>query len=152
MLDRARRGCGLPTTTEADEQERVAALVRPGRGPTLQRCAIPTCATVPTNGLGVPTTVDARRWHCPAHEHLAGDRDMAPHGSGLRYSESGAIVPIDDRPATRPSANAKRAGVPSVRLRRKSAPSRGPRSLSTERARDEQLQRELPPHLRQVSA
>ena len=151
MLDRARRGCGLPTTTVADEQERVAALVRPGRGPTLQRCAIPTCATVPTNGLGVPTTVDARRWHCPAHEHLAGDRDMAPHGSGLRYSESGAIVPIDpagdaaerEREASRRAQRQAEAEIRAVE---------GAAVAEHERARDEQLQRELPPHLRQVSA
>jgi hypothetical protein len=120
---------------------------RTHQGPPLQRCAISDCTNVPTNGIGVPVEIDVRRWHCPAHEHLAGPGDLEPHGSGLRYPESGAIVPIDPGDDAREQARAE-----SERRQRepRAADSAVEAAAADEhrRARDEALQRELPDHLR----
>jgi hypothetical protein len=67
MLDAARTAEGLPTIGEMEEDARVSALIRPAAGFEMQRCAIADCTATPTNDLGVPVEVDARRWHCPDH-------------------------------------------------------------------------------------
>jgi hypothetical protein len=146
LLDAARERAGLPRIGEVERQESMAAAMRAG-APPLQRCAVADCATIPTNGLGIPTTLDIRRWHCPAHEHLALPGDMQPHGSGLRITEGGALVPVDADSEQRDAV-----AVESRQRQREAADAdravEAAAAAEHRRALDEALDAELPTHLR----
>ena len=151
MLDQARQACGLPSTADAEQQQHVATLIHRSQSPPLQRCAIHDCTVIPTNGLGVPAEGDVRRWHCPAHEHLASDEDMKPHGSGLRFSPSG--VPVPDLPD-----DERREAIAAESARRLREAQAADRAVDADERREhqravaEQFDAELPPHLRGMAS
>jgi len=88
LLDRTRVRVGMDTIADTEAHERFLAANRAIRPRPLQRCAV--CDTVPTTRQGFPdlNVPPAKRWHCPAHEHLAsaGDLDPPPSGVGLDMS------------------------------------------------------------------
>jgi hypothetical protein len=83
LLDDARQAAGLPSSAQADrarararEVPMTGAPARDPAGYALQPCAI--CGTMPVRSdTGGPMATRARRWHCPAHEHLATSDDRA---------------------------------------------------------------------------
>jgi hypothetical protein len=106
---------------------------------------------MPTNGLGAIVEIDARRWHCEQHRHLAGPEDMQACGSGLRYSELGVIVPIDPADDARERArHESEAAEREARHEDRSADAVA--RAEREAGKREQLQRELPEHLRETVA
>jgi hypothetical protein len=103
---------GLPSIREVEERRRVesanvAARSRASKSSGWQLCHEPSCSAIPINSLGVPIASSVVRWWCPAHEHLAAPGDLEPHGSGVRLSESGALVPVDEGDEARDAAAAE---------------------------------------------
>jgi hypothetical protein len=151
LVDRARAECGLASTEEVDSDRRADAMFRPGKGFAVQRCAIADCTNMPTNGLGAIVEVDARRWHCSVHEHLAGPEDMQPHGSGLRYTEGGVMVPIDPADDARERARMEsEAADREARYEERTVDVAA--RADREAGKREQLARELPDHLKETVA
>jgi hypothetical protein len=152
LLDRFRKRAGLDTTTDIDARRRFEAANRNARLIAAQEspwqiCAEPTCNEIPINELGAPIPVDARRWWCPAHRHLADEGDMLPRPIGLRIAPSGAIVPVDpDEEARGLVAAESRRHQHEAKLADRKADAQ--ELASVERARRARVERELPPHLR----
>jgi hypothetical protein len=150
MLDDARVKAGLPTTAEVEAHRRMEAANRAARAHGAatsgwQLC--PACGAQPLNEAGAPTQVDARRWWCQEHRHLAADGDMDPRPSRLRYSPSGAIVEYD------PAEEARQAGREESRRRQleHQAADRAVEAEAVRRhreARDDELRRLEPPGVR----
>jgi len=149
LLDRARTEAGLKPTADVDAERRAAATFRSGGGFTVQRCAIADCVNMPTNGLGAIVEIDAQRWHCPAHEHLAEPGDMEPHGSGLRYSENGVLVPIDPADDRR-EAEARESERRQREARYADRATDAAAHAEYQQAKRERLIAESPEHLRQL--
>lgn len=147
VLDRARAGAGLEPIEAVEARERVKAAQQRSSGggrSGWQLCGEPTCNAVPLNELGAPTAVDVRRWWCAEHRHLARPGDMEPHGPGVRISESGALVPVDEAEEARDAAKAEsRQAVLAARLADCEADAAAVR-LHRE-ARAEETRRLLPP-------
>jgi hypothetical protein len=113
LLDEARVEAGLPTTEEVDAEARFrrandAARLQAGKESPWQLCHAAGCNQVPLGEVGIPTTTDVKRWWCPEHRHLAGEGDMEPRPSRLRFSPSGAIVEVDPEEEARQAAEAER--------------------------------------------
>jgi hypothetical protein len=111
VLNGLRQRAGLPLTkTVEDRREYEAAnqagAVRSSGFSAWQAC--PACGSVPVDPYtGIPAPVDVRRWWCEAHRDQASPGDMSAHGSGVRISESGALVPIDEGELAREEAEAE---------------------------------------------
>jgi hypothetical protein len=57
----------------------------------------PACGVSPVDPhTGNLMAVDAKRWWCGEHVHMAAPGDMAPRGSGIRLSPGG--VPVEHNP------------------------------------------------------
>jgi hypothetical protein len=56
----------------------------------------------------VPIAFDVRRFFCESHLDQAQPGDMEPRGSGIKISESGALVPIDEDEEARAREQEKR--------------------------------------------
>jgi hypothetical protein len=149
LLDRARQRAGLPTTDEAEAHQRFeaasrAARVSGGASSAWQMCGEPSCNQAPVNHLGAPVPVDVRRWWCEAHRDQAQPGDMQPVGSGIRISESGALVPDDPNSEAREAASAesrRRLHDDRVAARQVEAAE----AAESERLRAAAFRRELPP-------
>jgi hypothetical protein len=88
LLDGLRRVAGLKP-----EEPKVT---RTGGGwSPWQMC--PACGAVPLDEqTHTPIPVSVKRWWCEAHRDEAAPGDMSVLSSGIRMSESGALVPIDE--------------------------------------------------------
>lgn len=154
LLDDARIECGLPTTKDVDGRARYTAANQAAQAQVAaenpwQLCHEPTCNAVPVNRLGVPIPVAVKRWYCAQHAHLASADDLKPTGPRLAISPGGAIVDLNDAEidaarernaqATRDSQQAAREAATAAAIQEHDG---------LEQARREQLQRELPEHLR----
>jgi hypothetical protein len=109
-----------------------------------QLCHADGCNTVPMNELGVPVETSVRKWFCPDHQHLAAPGDMEARGSGIRISEGGALVPIDEGDEARDAAEAESRR----RLREERAAERehdAAVAAAQERLREEAFRAELGP-------
>jgi hypothetical protein len=62
---------------------------------------------VPVNEVGVPVPVSVKRWWCESHRDQAAPGDMSIRSSGIRISESGALVPIDEGEIAKAEAEAE---------------------------------------------
>lgn len=94
ILDQARERVGLESTVALDRSRELAQLTRwppppPPKPETIARvvCAYEGCTAIPET-LGVPQTVNVKRWWCTDHRHLAPVGDM---------DEPRMRVPIDAR-------------------------------------------------------
>jgi hypothetical protein len=105
LLNEVRHDLGLPTaeTVDArrDNEARSRALAHLPRremdGSTFTNCAADGCLEVPLSPqTGTPIPTRAKKWHCPAHEHLAEPGDMDDWSLRIRYSASGAIEYVDE--------------------------------------------------------
>ena len=94
VLDGLRRKLGMKTSAQKDF-EAASTRARLAASRVWQTC--PVCGCVPVNEVGVPVPVSVRRWWCEAHRDQAQPGDMQPYTSGIRMSESGSLLPIDDR-------------------------------------------------------
>jgi hypothetical protein len=113
LLDEARVEAGLAATEEVEAQERFrqandAARLKAGKESPWQLCHEPSCNALPLNEVGVPVAVNARKWWCERHRHLAGEHDMEPRSAPWRLSESGALVEYDPEEEQRQAAEAER--------------------------------------------
>ena len=72
-----------------------------------QLCGDPSCDAMPLNEVGAPVAANVRRWWCEQHRDQAAAGDMEPPGSGVRISESGSLIPIDDHEGDRDAARAE---------------------------------------------
>ena len=108
-LLRARAGAGLESVETVEARERVEAASHTSGGgvSAWQMCGDPTCNAVPLNELGAPVASTVRRWWCEAHRDQARPGDMQPPSSGIRISESGALVPVDEYEEAREAAKAE---------------------------------------------
>jgi hypothetical protein len=116
LLDVLRKKAGLADTATVEQQREYKAAnargaVVAGQNSGWQLCHAPDCNTVPMSELGVPIVATVRRWFCPAHRDQAQPGDMEPRGSGIRISESGALVPVDEGETERAAERAKSAAA-----------------------------------------
>ena len=147
ILDRARAEVGLPSVEEVESQRPKPLRVRTtGAGGSFPTCAAKGCNAVPMR-FGAFYNPVVRRWHCPAHEHLAEPGDLEPRGSGLKLSPSGVPIPddlIDDqRERDREEIDANRRATQTEQRAVEAA-----EHNRSKQARDEAHRSELPPHLR----
>jgi hypothetical protein len=152
LLDRVRQDVGLRTTGEVEDQRRYDAASLAGRmraraNSPYQLCHAPDCNAAPRDELtGAPAITDARKWWCPAHLDQAGPGDMEPRGSGIRISESGALVPVDEAAEEAEQAREEsRRRQLEERLAERQPDVEAPRER--DQARREQYERELPDEL-----
>ena len=107
-------------------------------------CGESSCDEVPLNELGAPVAVNVRRWWCEQHRHLAQPGDMQPPGPGVRISESGALVPVDEHDEERDAAKlASRRVELEARLAESAADAAAGRRHRE--AREAEVRRLLPP-------
>jgi hypothetical protein len=102
LLDQARVGAGLPSTAEvsAAAARKVRAPLIPDSPPrdaagcAIQICPAEGCGRYPLSPVsGATIPVKARRWWCPAHQHLASPHDMEPWTAPLvAFGPGGALV------------------------------------------------------------
>ena len=149
LLDHARSRAGLDDTETVDGIRRArmasdAGRARAAANSPWQLCHADGCNVQPMNSLGAPMMVSARRWFCDQHRHLAQPGDMEPPGPGVRISESGALVPIDEHEKAREAAKAESRRVElEARLAESEAGADAVREYR--RAREEEVRRLLPP-------
>jgi hypothetical protein len=105
LVDKVRGRLGFETSEQRrfEAANREAAAYVAAHSPW-QTCA--ECGVLPVNEIGVPIPVNVRRWWCEGHRHLAAVGDMEPRSSGIRISESGALVPTDEGEVARAAAEA----------------------------------------------
>jgi hypothetical protein len=152
LLDHARGAVGLPTTSEVEDQRRYEAASLAGRmraraTSPYQLCHAPDCNAAPRDEpTGAPAVTDARKWWCPAHLDQGGPGDMEPRGSGIRVSESGALVPVDEgaEEADQAREESRRRQLGERLAERQPDVQAG---RERDQARREQYQRELPNEL-----
>ncbi len=146
LLDQARAAVGLPDTATIEARQRVQ-INRVTVNEGLQSCHADGCSAIPLTESRGWRPVNVTRWHCPAHEHLAGPGDMRDLGSGVRYSERGVLVPHDPAADARAAAEAE-----SRRAQQQARQADRDRDAAAhaehEQAKREQLRQELPEHLR----
>ena len=150
LLDQARAAAGREPTGVVDARERIHSIhsinrVQLAQG--LQQCHADGCMTIPTDENGAWRVVNVRRWHCDQHLDQADDGDMRDLGFGVRYSESGALIPDD--PAA-DAAEAERHATDRAR-RRAQAETRAVEAADMRAAREKRdaaARTELPEHLR----
>jgi hypothetical protein len=141
VLDGLRRKLGMKTSAQVDF-EAASTRARLAAARVWQTC--PVCGCVPVNEVGVPVPVSVRRWWCEAHRDQAAPGDLQSYTSGIRLSESGVLVPAEDREWEKIRAE---EAIRRQRHERRLAE----RKLEAERmrrereARDEAFRRELPP-------
>lgn len=107
LLDKTRKGAGLPTTGEVEDAQQLRKILRddppraapqPARdqhGALLQSCAAGGCEAMSTDAGGAIAPVRARRWHCPKHLDQAtpGDLDdWEPDNTVQLDPRSGALI------------------------------------------------------------
>ncbi|MEK6251851.1 MAG: hypothetical protein AABM43_07890 [Actinomycetota bacterium] len=150
LLDRARVEAGLPTTEVADSQaeyearqKTIAAPTGPMRGPNgyleAPICAAKDCMTAPQK------RTKARRWWCPAHR-AGHEEDLEPYtGPKLAYGPGGTVIDLDEQEADRQRAMAAAASQKAQRKERETEQrAAAEQHAEDRRARDEQVERELP--------
>jgi hypothetical protein len=105
LLDKVRGRLGFKTSEQRrfEAANQAGAAVAAASSPW-QSCA--ECGALPVNEVGVPIPVNVRRWWCEGHRHSAAVGDMEPRSSGIRISESGALVPTDEGEVARAAAEA----------------------------------------------
>jgi hypothetical protein len=141
LLDAARGCAGLDSTHTVEARHRFegamasAALTAAAESPW-QTCAAEGCNAIPTNALGAPVPVDARRWWCPAHVDQAAEGDMQPRPPRLRYNDMGLLVEFD------PVEEAREAKAEESHRRRREEREAERRAQAEEHAAFEQAQRD----------
>ncbi len=103
LLADARVGAGLPAPDQVEAQERFRAAqpglpvssspARDDTGAAIQSCPVCGAPAVDANGVHRPRR--ERRWHCPEHVHLAGEKDMADFEWVRRFSPAGVFEVIN---------------------------------------------------------
>jgi hypothetical protein len=113
LLDEAREAVGLLSTTEIEQNQRIAKAARddplrpnpPGplrdkNGRAVQKCAEPDCKTLSPGDGTRPTPVAARKWWCSAHLANAAEGDMDPWTPPpLRFNDSGGFAVSEEEAA-----------------------------------------------------
>ena len=102
-------------------------------------CAICGAAPLTATGLPDPNLAVVRRWHCPAHEHLAEDGDFDPLPSGIALDMRQLPDPDEVEAEARRDERLQQAQAERDEQRRL----RGLERAEVERRREEQSEREL---------
>jgi hypothetical protein len=146
LLNKARASVGLPSVEEIEAAQPKPLQVRTVNGGSFPSCAAEECNAAPMR-LGIFYNPDVKRWHCPAHEHLAEPGDLEPRGSGLTYSPSGSIIEVDpaddERDRQREESRAAQLEAQTADRAVEAAELR-----ASKQASDEAHRSELPEHLR----
>jgi hypothetical protein len=153
LLDDARSTCGLEPRAEIEGRRQVEAASKAAlatQQSLLQGCHAAGCTTVPTRDGGALREVDVVRWFCDQHCDQAAPGDMEPRPSPWRYSASGTIVEVDTAAEQRDAAAAEsRRRQHDAKLAERAA--EAAELAEHQDALKDQLQRELPPHLRALA-
>jgi hypothetical protein len=150
LLDRARERVGLATTEQVDQRRRFEvtnrnARLTAGQESEWQICAADSCTAIPLDPTtGIPTTTKAKRWFCRAHRDQAQPGDLQPRPLRIRRAPSGALVEVDE------AELAREATAEESRRRQREAEVAERQTEAAEldaheRAKRDQLDRELPP-------
>jgi hypothetical protein len=100
LLDAARERAGLPPTAKVEAMEAFEAAnasaapsqMRDSQGRVQALCGVPNCRNFKAGELpGSIAWVDAKKWWCDQHRHLAADGDLEPWRPRSRYSRTGSI-------------------------------------------------------------
>ena len=151
ILDRARAEVGLPSTAEVEAAQPKPLEVRRVNGASgFPECAAAECTAAPMRN-GVFYTPNVKRWHCPAHEHLAEPGDLEPRGSGLMLSPSGTVIEFDPAEVerTRQREVSRRAQLAAQAADRAAEVAE---ARASKRASDAAHRQELPAHFRGMTA